>query len=275
MTERKQAGVDADCILVIPVFTCYDQGRIPGRTGAGMAERVNTGTLMKRLIKTKHLEAFLKNNEKYMEVPSFTDLLARRCREKELVPEQVILRSGLDRTYGHQLFNGTRRPSRDKVLQLRTREELESFLKENALQLGKMHNTAFRLYQEYMKLLKTAAMDDLMPPDREMSTEEILEMYLFNHLIPRNKKGSKTREPGKGAPQDFVLREAIRRDIKQNWPDQYELSRMENRTTDVTRKTLILLFLACDGGESEYGDYSESLIDYYYILLYYYIFTLL
>ena len=118
MTERKQAGVDADCILVIPVFTCYDQGRIPGRTGAGMAERVNTGTLMKRLIRTKHLEAFLKNNEKYMEVPSFTELLARRCREKELVPEQVILRSGLDRTYGHQLFNGTRRPSRDKVLQL-------------------------------------------------------------------------------------------------------------------------------------------------------------
>ena len=83
-----------------------------------MAEHINTSTLMKRLFKTKHLDAFLKSNEKYMEVPSFTELLQKRCREKGLVAEQVILHSGLDRTYGHQLFNGTRRPSRDKVLQL-------------------------------------------------------------------------------------------------------------------------------------------------------------
>ena len=83
-----------------------------------MAERISTSTLMKRLFKTKHLDAFLKKNEKYMEVLSFTELLEQRCREKGLVPEQVILHSGLDRTYGHQIFNGTRHPSRDKVLQL-------------------------------------------------------------------------------------------------------------------------------------------------------------
>ena len=33
---------------------------------------------------------------------------------------------------------------------------------------------------------------------------------------------------------------------------------MTNRETDVTRKVLILLFLACDGGESDYGDFSEE-----------------
>ena len=114
-----------------------------------------------------------------------------------------------------------------------------------------------------MHLLKTAAMDDLMPPDRELSTEDILEMYLFNHLIPRNKRETKG-EGKKGGPQDFVLREAIRRDIKQNWPDKYELSRMDNRMADVNRKTLILLFLACDGGESAYGDYSEKAIENYF-----------
>ena len=34
------------------------------------------------------------------------------------VPARVIEQSQIERTYGHQLFNGTRRPSRDKVLQL-------------------------------------------------------------------------------------------------------------------------------------------------------------
>ncbi|MBN1265003.1 MAG: hypothetical protein JXA25_05890 [Anaerolineales bacterium] len=30
----------------------------------------------------------------------------------------MISRSAIDRTYGHQLFNGRRNPSRDKVIQL-------------------------------------------------------------------------------------------------------------------------------------------------------------
>ena len=32
-----------------------------------------------------------------------------------LVPERVIRAASIDRTYGHQIFNGTRRPSRDKA----------------------------------------------------------------------------------------------------------------------------------------------------------------
>ena len=34
------------------------------------------------------------------------------------MPEQVIKKSQIDRTYGHQIFNGTRIPSRDKLIQL-------------------------------------------------------------------------------------------------------------------------------------------------------------
>ena len=34
------------------------------------------------------------------------------------MPERIIISAQIDRTYGHQLFNGTRKPSRDKVLQL-------------------------------------------------------------------------------------------------------------------------------------------------------------
>ena len=34
------------------------------------------------------------------------------------IAERVIKRAGIDRTYGHQLFSGRRKPSRDKVIQL-------------------------------------------------------------------------------------------------------------------------------------------------------------
>ena len=40
------------------------------------------------------------------------------CEQRKLLPASVIERSQIERTYGHQLFNGTRRPSRDKVIQL-------------------------------------------------------------------------------------------------------------------------------------------------------------
>ena len=36
-----------------------------------MAEKVNTSTLMKRLFKTKHLDAFLEQNEHNMQTAEF------------------------------------------------------------------------------------------------------------------------------------------------------------------------------------------------------------
>ncbi|MCM1309232.1 MAG: XRE family transcriptional regulator, partial [Butyrivibrio sp.] len=44
--------------------------------------------------------------------------LKRLCSEKHTVAERVINAADIDRTYGHQIFNGTRNPSRDKVIQL-------------------------------------------------------------------------------------------------------------------------------------------------------------
>ena len=50
--------------------------------------------------------------------PTFPAFLAQLCAERETTREQVIQRAGIERSYGHQLFNGIRRPSRDKALQL-------------------------------------------------------------------------------------------------------------------------------------------------------------
>ena len=83
-----------------------------------MAVKVNTNTLMKRLFKAADLDAYLEGNESYLQSPDFSTLLQQYCQTRKMLPAHVIELSQIERTYGHQLFNGTRRPSRDKVLQL-------------------------------------------------------------------------------------------------------------------------------------------------------------
>lgn len=80
--------------------------------------KVHTSTLLRRLFKTRSLSSYVKRNEASMVNESFSDYLQEMLSEKGVVAEQVINSSGIERTYGHQLFNGTRKPSRDKVLQL-------------------------------------------------------------------------------------------------------------------------------------------------------------
>lgn len=81
-------------------------------------EGIDTGMLLRRLEKTLDLKLFLKNYENIMWETAFSEYLTGLCEKNCLVPEHVIKAAQIDRTYGHQLFNGTRKPSRDKVIQL-------------------------------------------------------------------------------------------------------------------------------------------------------------
>ena len=82
------------------------------------AGRVRTGALLQRLYRTSNLKHFFQSNEHSMESADFCAYINRLAREKGEAPERIILRGGIERTFGHQLFNGTRNPSRDKVIQL-------------------------------------------------------------------------------------------------------------------------------------------------------------
>jgi hypothetical protein len=62
--------------------------------------------------------SFIKNYADVMQETTFSVYLSELCKKNCLVPERVIKTAQIDRTYGHQLFNGTRKPSRDKVIQL-------------------------------------------------------------------------------------------------------------------------------------------------------------
>lgn len=73
---------------------------------------------MDRLLKATNIKRFIDKNASSMNAMPFHEYLRQKCNEKGAVPEQIIKRSDIERTYGHQLFRGLRMPSRDKVIQL-------------------------------------------------------------------------------------------------------------------------------------------------------------
>jgi len=81
-------------------------------------KEAGTGEFLRRLRKTSDIITFIKTNSEEMEEISFHDYINGLCTEKDILPARVIERAGIERTFGHQLFNGRRNPSRDKVIQL-------------------------------------------------------------------------------------------------------------------------------------------------------------
>ncbi|MDK2982066.1 MAG: hypothetical protein PWQ55_2413 [Chloroflexota bacterium] len=79
---------------------------------------IPTSDFLRQLVKTSDLESFIERHGDEMDPPEFHVFISELCSASGQVPEHVILRADIERTYGHQLFNGTRNPSRDKVIQL-------------------------------------------------------------------------------------------------------------------------------------------------------------
>lgn len=81
-------------------------------------KKIRTSTFLRKLFKAPNLNRFMEENEEYMKVLPFPLYLSELCRKTGCIPEQIIKKTTIERTYGHQIFNGIRKPSRDKVLQL-------------------------------------------------------------------------------------------------------------------------------------------------------------
>ena len=75
-------------------------------------------TIFHKLFKSPDVETFLNNAGDEIWAPPFNVYISTLCDQRHLVPEHVIKRAAIERTYGHQLFNGIRKPSREKVIQL-------------------------------------------------------------------------------------------------------------------------------------------------------------
>lgn len=77
-----------------------------------------TELLLERLFKAQDLATFMKDNAELMAMPPFHILITGLCKKAGMPKAHVIKRSGIPPSYAYQLFNGIRRPSRDKVIQL-------------------------------------------------------------------------------------------------------------------------------------------------------------
>lgn len=143
----------------------------------------------------------------------------------------------------------------EEIGSLSDERELAAYLINAADRLGEYHNTAFRLFEEYMALLEEADVGDGLDEAQSMTTRDVVEQYFFRRFIPKAKRGEKNDRSAS----------AIERSISANWPDEVTISRMKNRAADVTRKVMILLFLATDGGGMDDEDdllYEEDELDF-------------
>lgn len=164
-----------------------------------------------------------------------------------------------------------------RATSLASDEELISFLRAERDNLGTLHNTAYNIFVKYMDILQNPDVDpyytdglstessvdggrgsdswnSLCQPDA-YSIREILIEYLHNTHIPREVRSKK----GTDAKSALIL-SAMQKNIRSYWPDEMTLSKMKSRLVDVSRKVLILLFVAVDGYEAtEYDDLEDEL----------------
>ena len=78
---------------------------------------ISTRELWAKLFKAPSLRSFF-DEHSGVELPAFSDYIEQLADERDEKRDAVITRAGLERSFGYRLFNGTRKPSRDTVLQL-------------------------------------------------------------------------------------------------------------------------------------------------------------
>lgn len=98
---------------------------------------VTTDELWARLFSAPTVNQYLAENAS-CELPPLRDYLGELCRAKNEPPEKVINRAGIERSFGHHLFRGSRKPSRDTVLQLAIGLELSPVEAQQLLKVARM-----------------------------------------------------------------------------------------------------------------------------------------
>lgn len=83
-----------------------------------MKDKKSTEYLNDQLMSSTDIEYFLYNNNGDLKSSSFADALYHLLENHQLKYADVIKQAQLSESYGYQLLNGRRQPSRDKVIQL-------------------------------------------------------------------------------------------------------------------------------------------------------------
>lgn len=78
----------------------------------------STKELLYELKKAEDVFEFTKENEEEMEAISLTEQLEQLMKKYQKQKKDVIKDAGMDTTYGYQIFDGRKKPRRDKLIQL-------------------------------------------------------------------------------------------------------------------------------------------------------------
>lgn len=149
-------------------------------------------------------------------------------RAKELVQElvQEELESGQEDVMTAEV--------REKFRLLKQEEDLLQFILEQKSLFGKYHNTAYRYFHTMLGLLTKEG-------GEQWPLEDAVDCYLRLQM-PSNKRTAGYSD--------------IQKLVKKHWPGSRSIKAMKNRKQDVTRKTLLLLYLVTGGIYEE--SYEES-----------------
>ncbi|MCL2628452.1 MAG: helix-turn-helix domain-containing protein [Oscillospiraceae bacterium] len=82
-------------------------------------KKIPTNEFLNKLLKTSSINRFIKRYNEDMDLyPVFHDYISQLCVQKGVSRDRIIKKADISKTYGYQIFNGERNPSRDRVIQL-------------------------------------------------------------------------------------------------------------------------------------------------------------
>lgn len=131
---------------------------------------------------------------------------------------------------------------RQEFQSVQAEEDLFSFLLRHQEHLGSYHNTAYAYFCKMLTLLTGENLDG----EACYSMEYVAETYLRLN-VPQEKKT--------GAYSD------VQKMVKKYWPGARSIKAMKSRSEDVSRKTLLLLYLVTGGvWDQDYDELDEAYI---------------
>ncbi|CEN78946.1 helix-turn-helix domain-containing protein [Paraclostridium sordellii] len=93
-------------------------------------------SILKNIDDESYLDEFVKITSTNFSNLSLSNFFQYICKEKGISKSDLIKNAEIDRTYGYQILNGTKKPSRDKLLKLCISASLDIEESNKALKLG-------------------------------------------------------------------------------------------------------------------------------------------
>lgn len=83
-----------------------------------MPSKKSTTTLFQMLNNSNNISTFLDNYDAELEPIKFVDYLNKLAFEKKYIITDIIARGSINESYCYQIFQGIRKPSKDKIIQI-------------------------------------------------------------------------------------------------------------------------------------------------------------